>query len=205
VEARAAICIQCGQRIGKEDQVETKMGRPEKWLAPIPAVAPGPARFREAAEDPLGRSEARKPVTVLAAALAALVVWKTADAETAGAGLTEAGAYLVRYGITVACAVGVTAILAAMLIEMGVGAARVLLAVGAALAAADLVQHALHYLPALGILPWIAAFGVCLMMLTDFLDIDLTDSVFLTLAIYVLKWILKATLFEAMFHTMGVE
>jgi hypothetical protein len=193
----SAICTQCGQRIGREEQLETRMGRPERGLPPIPEVAPGPAHFREAPVDPLARREMLKPVFVLIGSLAIVAAWKAA-----ADGPAEAGGYVLRYGITAAGAIVLLAMGAMMFIEVGVSALLAALGVGAAIAGADLVQHTLHYtlMPALA---WTAAIGACLMMLADFLDIDLPDAVFLGFAIYLLKWVLKFTLFDAMFGAPG--
>lgn len=193
VAVGSVICTQCGQQIGRPEQFETRVGRPEPGLPPIPPVAPGPSRFRDPKPDPFGRREALKPFIALPVSLLIILLWKGLED---GAG--EAGAYLIRYGITAVGAILIVAMGAMMFIEVGASAGLAIVAIAAAVAGGDLVQHILHYtlMPALA---WVAAIFTCLAMLADFLDIDVPDAVFLTFGIYLLKWILKMTLFASMF------
>lgn len=190
----SAICTQCGQQIGREEQLQTRIKRPEAGLPPIPAIAPGPAAFRDAPVDPLAARERLKPIIILAASLAIVCAWKFA-----ADGPAEASGYLLRYAITLAGALAVVAMGAMIFVEVGVSIPLAALGVAAAIAGGDLIQHAIHYtlMPALA---WVAAIVACLMMLADFLELDFPDAVFLGFAIYLLKWVLKITLFAAMFE-----
>lgn len=199
VAVGAVLCTHCGQHIGREEQLETRLGRPERGLAPIPAVAPGPAAFRDAPKDPLARSEVLKPFIVLALSLAVVTLWKLAED-----GPPEAAGYLLRYAITLAGGLAIALTAALTFVEVGVSIPLAAASIAAAIAGGDLTQHIIHYtlMPALA---WMAAIGVCLALLADFLDIDLPEAVFLAFAIYLLKWALKFMIFDAMFAAPAAQ
>jgi hypothetical protein len=200
VAVGSALCTQCGQQVSKEEQLTTKIGRPERGLAPIPAIAPGPARFRKTPDDALARREAMKPFIVLIVALLAVMAWK---GGLYGPG--EVANYLIRYAITLGGAVLILGLGALTIIEVGTSAIMAVVGIAAALAGADLLQHALHYLY-LGILPWVAAFIAVFLMLAEFLDLEFPDAAYLAIAIIFMKVALSMTLFTAMFPAIeGIQ
>ena len=194
VEHSALLCTHCGQHIRAGVQLDTKLAKPEYTAPPpIPPIAPGPARFRQAPVDEHGRRLLYKSIAMIPLCAMIVVAWKWGED-----GPQEAGHDLTRLGISIAVAWGICILEAITFLEVGVGIIQTALGIAAALAAGDLTQHILHYIP-LAILPIIGGCIVCLFWLADLLDIDYSDATFLALAIYLAKVILTWTLFRTMF------
>lgn len=189
------LCTSCGQQIRSGSQLQTKLGKPEHTgPPPIPAIAPGPGRFREAPIDENGRRILRKAAIMLILCAGVVVAWKGAES-----GRQEVLNYLIRLGIFIGAAWGVCLLESITFIELGVGIAQAAIGVAAACAAGDLTQHIIHY-TAIPTLAWVAACIVCLFCLADLLDIEFHDAAFVSLAIYLAKVILSWTLFQSMFE-----
>ena len=192
----AKICTHCGQQLrAGGEQLETTIGKPEhSGLPPIPAIAPGPSRFRPAPIDYEGRWRMFRSVVTIIACLGITCLWKWADSAPEETVIP----YLIRYSIAVAGAWVICAMGAMMFIEVGASFLGAALGVAAAIAAGDLAQHAIHY-TLVPTLAWVAACTVCIFVLADVLDIELPESAFLSLLIYLMKWILSITFFASMF------
>jgi hypothetical protein len=190
----AVLCTHCGQQVRAETQLQTRVGKAEHTAPPpIPAIAPGPSRFREAPTDENGRRILRKSLLMLILCAGIVVSWKAGEN-----GKQEALDYLVRLGIFVGGACGICLLFAITFVEVCVGVLRAVLGVAASCAAGDLTQHLLHYIP-LPALPWVFACMVCIFCLADLLDLDYHDAAFIGLSIYLLKVILTWSLFASMF------
>lgn len=196
VAATAAICTSCGQKVRSDEQLQTKLGRPEaSGPPPIPAIAPGPGRFRGKQIDHEGRRLMVKAAIMAVVGVGLIMIWKAAAAEESRA--AEALGYLARYAITVVGAWGICMIMSLMFLEPGVTMPQALLGLAGAIGAADFAQHACNgVVPVLPTLAWVLAIMVCVPTIADLLDMDYPDAAFLMLGTYLYKVILKFTLFQ---------
>ncbi len=194
VALSAQLCTHCGQHIRAGVQLETNLGRPEHTAPPpIPSIAPGPGRFREAPIDEAGRRIRLKGILILVICLSI-----TMGTKALADGGEEAVHYAIRFGITTAAAWGVCLLESMVFLEIGVGVLLAALGIAASIATGDSVQHIMHY-TAIPTLAWVLAAFVCIFLLADLLEIEYHDAAFLGLAIYLVKAILTWTLFASMF------
>lgn len=192
----AAICTHCGQVIGREEQLETELKKARKdGLPPIPKIAPGPAAFREPDPDIDGIRMWKRALAYFAFSMLIVLAWK---GSTEGA--QEVLAYLYRYGVTVAGALGIAALCGLMFVDFGVSWRLAAFGVAAAIVSGDFVQHTIISItPLLLPVAWVLAIVICLFCLYDITDIEIPEAALLTFMFYLLKVVLKFTLFSAMF------
>ena len=193
---QAAICTHCGQMIGREEQLATELKKAKKdGLPPIPKIAPGPGTFREPDADLDGIRMWQRAVAYFAFCMLVLVCWK---GTSEGAG--EMMAYLYRYGVTVAGAVAIAALCAMMFIDFGVSWRLTVFGVATAIVTGDFVQHTIISItPLLMPIAWALAIVACMFCLYDITDIEIPEAALLTFLIYLMKVVLKFTLFAGMF------
>ncbi|MBL9031046.1 MAG: hypothetical protein JNM80_05005 [Phycisphaerae bacterium] len=186
VETSAKVCVRCGHIAETGGQARTKQG--------VERLPPPPPRFQVHARNPdAGLRPYRKPMVLMLVLLGSTALWKYGMH-----GGDEAAGYLVRYGITLAVAILVFAVAALTFVDYSGPLVVTALSIAAALAGADLVQHALHY-TLIPTLAWTAAFVTYCGCVSSSLELDMPDAVFVGLGTYLAKLILKWTLFVEMF------
>lgn len=194
VPADAVLCTRCGQRLRAEAGGGRAATRVEPAQTP-PSLAPVPGsiRWRNAR---MGEFSERIPMLKcaiwLVAGLGATLVMRALNP-----GPEDLLPYLGRFGILVAC--GIALVIAARMtfIDTQASALVLVLAVAGSLAGADMAQHLIRdFLLAIALTAWPVAIVLCAGLITDLLDIELTEGAFLGVALIALKFILKITLFE---------
>ncbi|MFN0131687.1 MAG: hypothetical protein ACKVW3_04015 [Phycisphaerales bacterium] len=185
-DVAATLCVRCGHMMESGKQASTRSGTDR--------LPPPPPRFQVHAINPdSGLRPFRKPMVMLTVSLLATLAWKFGMD-----GPAESLAYLTRYAITLPIAIGILALACLLFVDYSAPLLLTALSIAAALACADLIQHGLHY-TLIPTLAWVAAFVVYCGCIADLLELDMPDAVFVGLATYFAKLVLKWTLFASMF------
>lgn len=195
IPANAAICTRCGQHVRAEGdgggRVATKVGKPEVLDSLPPAV--GSIRWRN---QQTGEYSDRVPL-IKCVLWMALGVGATLLLRALNPGVEDLLPYLGRFGILTALGVVLAFVARMTFVDSQASWAVFVLGVAGALAGADMAQHIVRdVIPFFALVAWPVGFIICAGIITDLLDIELTEGAFLGLALILLKLLLKWTLFE---------
>jgi hypothetical protein len=129
-----------------------------------------------------------------------VTAWKAAAAKEDGP--QEAANFLVRYGLSLAAALGIYFLLCVMnVIEFTGPMVRAVLGVAGALAGALLTHHISAQLPLVGFvlgLPWLIGLFVFLGLAADLLELDMTEASLYAIAVLGAGVMLKFAVFDQM-------
>lgn len=193
IPADAALCTRCGQRVraeGDGGKVPTKVGKPEVLDSLPPAV--GSIRWRN---EQTGEYSDRVPL-IKCALWIALGLGATLVLRALNPGVEDLVPYLGRFGILVAIGVVVAFVARMTFVDTQASWPVFVLGIAGSLAGADMAQHIVRdVIPFFALVAWPVGFIVCAAVITDLLDIELTEGAFLGLALILLKLLLKWTLF----------
>lgn len=139
---------------------------------------------------------------ITAASLLIISIWKTAEAKNVQEGLN----FLIRYGLTFAAACLILFICTVTrIVDYSGTVVHTAVGMAGALAGAFLTQHLVVELlvaasiPLLG-MPWLLGLIVFLSLVSEFLDLELTEASILAIVVLGARLILKFALFDHMFQ-----
>jgi hypothetical protein len=186
--ADAALCTRCGHRVRGQGHVTTKVGRPERVtpVAPSRQVSVGEQTWIDTQRRQLIRAGVYLGFGFCV--LSALYIWDNGLEKTLG--------LYARQGITLAAALVVFTAARFTVIECDAGFTASVVGMAAGLALWDLSQQVLSY-ALLPVLPWIVGMVVCLGVLAEALDLEITEAAIVAVGLLLLKLVLRWTLFGA--------
>lgn len=192
---RAAVCTKCGYSKQTGTHVDVKRGEEKK-----PEAKPD-LRFQTFQHDPMTSRGAWKfAIGVLVVSLAICGAFKLADGGSAALGL-----FLMRFAVSTGMAVGVYLFFCLLSVEYAGPWPLMIIRVGAAMAAAMATQQtlltvltAVPILQLLWIVAFVSAFAVYVGFIVELLDVDMQDSIFITLLTLVGQLLLVLIAFPAL-------
>lgn len=194
-------CPACGHQL---------QGRPLRGKCPncsnnyalsLPGLEPGSVprssryqKYQYAAD--LDRRTIYKAAGILLVGVGMVSMWKFSSP-----GPDEAVAYLIRYGITLACAFGLYLTLCLGVISFCGPLWRAALCIAGALAGADLAHHLVYSIGGWALLgvPWFVGFVVFTGLCADLLDLEITEAGIVAIITFAIRVGLKFALFDPMF------
>ncbi|MFM9995238.1 MAG: hypothetical protein ACKVU4_05495 [Phycisphaerales bacterium] len=189
VAADAVLCVRCGQRVRGDAQLATRMDKAEELAALPPAV--GSIRWRnEGVNDYSLAREMLKPTIWLAIGLTATLLLRAHMP-----GPEDVLPHLGRFGILVGGSLVLWVAARFIYLDQEVTVVTVILGIAAALACSDAIQHVVRYATPVALTAWPIGLVLCVGLLSDLLDMEVTEAAFLGVVFYGLKIMLKISLF----------
>lgn len=189
VPADAVLCTRCGQRVRGDARLETRVDKAEE-LGPLPPAV-GSVRWRnEQIDDYSLAREMLKPAIWLTVGLTATLLLRAHMP-----GPDDVLPHLGRFGVFVGAALVLWVVARFTFLDQEVAFPTVVLGIAAALAFSDAAQHVVRYATPVAMTAWPIGLILCVGLLTDLLDMEVTEAAFLGVVFYGLKIMLKITLF----------